>query len=114
MRKEEIKKLLDKRDKILKADPQEADSIESNITKAFKANYLDYEVDFIIESLTRFGQAPSLVYDDNGLFQVSSVGFNQAVSGDQRIEEPMTIFVETEAWFPTIREALLHYLNDRN
>lgn len=102
---------IEKRDQLLDTDNiKDADQIEEMITKELIDNFNDYPVDFIIETLTKFGQAPNLVYDDNGRFAVSSDGFNQVVTDDELIDQPMTIFVEKHMWYKTIREALYHYL----
>lgn len=102
---------IEKRDQFLDKDNiKDADQIEEMITKELIDNFNDYPVDFIIETLTKFGQAPNLVYDDNGRFAVSSDGYNQVVTDDELIDQPMTIFVEKHMWYKTIREALYHYL----
>lgn len=63
----------------------------------------------IFEELTKLGQAPCLVYDDNGLFAVTGDGMHEI----QMEPSDVTIhcFVEKEQWKPTIREALYHYLD---
>jgi hypothetical protein len=69
-------------------------------------------VDFILECLTRFGQAPNVMYDDNGLFAVSSDGFQPVVTGRQRIDGTISVYVNRKQWKKTIRLALKHYLFD--
>lgn len=108
----EINELLENRLILLENDYEGklADIIEENIRKAILNNFDNYPIDFIIETLTKFGEAPSIVYDDNGLFAVSSDGYNPVVTGKEKIVGPMTIFVEKKMWKKTIREALLYYL----
>lgn len=113
MNKEEISILLDERDILLdneNYDEKLVDSIQKKITKEIKKNFNKYEVDFIIETWTRFGCAPCLVYDDNGKFAVSGDGYGPAVFGDDRIEGSLQVFVEKEMWKKTIREALKYFI----
>lgn len=67
----------------------------------------DLPIDFIIESLTKLGNAPSILYDDNGSFAISEDGF-QSLSDDG--EQTISCFVKKEQWKPTIREAINYYL----
>lgn len=112
MEKSHINKLLDKRDLLLNKnqDSKEADKIQDEIMSVIKKNFNVYEVDFIIETLTRFGDAPCVVYDDNGLFAISGAGSQPVVFGKQKIEGTISVFVKKTQWKKTIREALKHYL----
>jgi hypothetical protein len=108
----EIKDLLKQRDNLLKKDynSKEADRIESDITRQLKEQFNNYPCDFILETLTHFGQAPNVVYDDNGLFAVSSLGYQPVVAGRQKIEGSLSVFVKKSMWKKTIRDALWYYL----
>lgn len=112
MTTEEINSLLDKRDTLLKKDSndKEADLIQGKIQLEIRKRFKDLEVDFIIETLTRFGDAPCIVYDDNGLFAVSGSGYQEVVYGKKKLEGQIAIFVEKKMWKKTIREALKYYL----
>lgn len=112
MTKKYILELLKERDSLLKTDEgdERVDAIQTDIVGEFRKRFNDYEVDFILESLTRFGQAPNVIYDDNGLFAVSSAGYQPFVSGRQKIEGAITVFVEKKQWKKTIRLALKNYL----
>jgi hypothetical protein len=109
---EKILELLDVRSNLLKTDEknERINEIEKEITEQLKTKYNSYSVDFILETLTEFGQAPNLVYDDNGMFAVSSMGYQPVVTDDERIEGIVSVFVEKQQWFDTIRKALWHYL----
>lgn len=110
---EKINELIEKRLTHLNEDDIEsADKIEESITKSIMTYYPLYSIDFIIETLTKFGQAPNLVYDDNGLFAVSGTGLQPVVYDDQKLDGSITVIVESEMWFPTIRKALYHYLKN--
>lgn len=104
--------MLEVKDNLLKTDfkNERIDEIEREIIYQIKSNYNLYSVDFIIETLTKFGQAPNIVYDDNGMFAVSGNGYQPVVIGDELIEGIVSVFVEKEQWFDTIRKALWHYL----
>ena len=65
----------------------------------------------MIESLTKLGEAPNILYDDNGNFAVTGTGF-QSVSMDEISDVTMSFFVLKEHWFKTIREALKYYLSE--
>lgn len=76
-------------------------------------------VEFIIESLTKLGESPSILYDDDGHFAVESNGFQSVPMDDdgEMIDDlypngdvSMSFYVEKKKWFGTIREALSYYL----
>lgn len=114
MTKQEITLLVKERDNLLKTDEKNVrvDGIQKQITDVFIKKFNHYEVDFILETLTMFGQAPNIIYDDNGLFSVSAAGYQAVVTGRQKIEGAMTVFVEKNQWKKTIRLALKYYLSD--
>jgi hypothetical protein len=114
MTKKEITALVKERDNLLKTDEKNVrvDEIQKQITEVFCKKLNDYEVDFVLETLTMFGQAPNVIYDDNGLFAVTSAGYQPVVTGRQKIEGMMSVFVEKKQWKKTIRLALKHYLSD--
>ena len=114
MTKKEITALVKERYNLLKTDEKNArvDEIQKLITNVFRKKFNDYEVDFILETLTMFGQAPNVIYDDNGLFAVSAAGYQPVVTGRQKIEGMMSVFVEKKQWKKTIRLALNHYLSN--
>jgi len=113
MNKETIETALRVRDALLKTDKENpnVDIIEKEITEELRKNFKNYEVDFILETLTMFGQAPNVIYDDNGNFAVSASGYQPVVAGSQKIEGMVSVFVEKKQWKKTIRLALKHYLN---
>lgn len=108
---EEINKLIIERGKALKKKcDQKADLIERNITNDLKNHFNSYPVDFIIETLTKFGKATNVVYDDNGMFAVSEECSQPVVSGKERIHTAMAVYVKGKMWKKTIRLALKYYL----
>lgn len=100
------------RRKITKEVEAESNDIQRRITDEFVKRFLGYEVDFILETLTHFGQAPNLVYDDNGMFAVSGEGYQPVVTGKERLQGGLTVFVSKTMWRKTIREALEYYLHE--
>ncbi len=100
MKKKEIIELIKERDLLLNTDNknERIDEIEKIITDVFIKNVANYEVDFILETLTKFGQAPNVMYDDNGLFAVSAAGYQPVVTGNQKINGALTVFVEKAQW----------------
>ena len=113
MQKGTMKLLLDKRDAILKKnyEDKEADVLQKKIISAIKKNPTKYEVDFIIETFTRFGASPNIIYDDNGLFAIVEEGVQSVVYGNQRLEGAFTLIVEKKQWKKSIREALKYYIS---
>lgn len=108
----EIKRLVKRRYNLIQKEDKsgEVAKISVMICDSFRSNLKLYPVDFVIETLTHFGEAPCLVYDDNGLFALSSDGFNPVVTGKQKIAGTISTFVEKKMWKPTIREAIKDYL----
>jgi len=114
--KKQILQWLDERDSCLEAnDMVQADALENKIFAIIKQRSNEFECDFILETLTRFGVAPSLIYDDNGKWAVLSDGTQPVVSGDEVFEGHigMTFFCDREQWCSTIREAIVCYLNNK-
>jgi len=112
----QILQWLDDRDRLLeKKDDEAADSIETKITNILIAQNEKFSCDFILETMTRFGASPSVIYDDNGKWAVLTDGTQPVVYGDNTLEGhvDMRFFCERGHWFETIREALLDYLNRR-
>lgn len=96
-------------------EPKEIDEIGEKILKGLKKHRDQLQVDFIIESLTMLGDAPQLIYDDNGHFAVTGSGFAPVPmtdSGKFEEDEQFMSVVGPEQWKDTIREALNHYLDD--
>jgi len=126
--KETIKKLIQERSSIWKKyedswsdekldytipEPKEINEMGSKIRNLIETHADELEVDFIIESLTHLGDAPQVIYDDNGHFAVSGSGMSavpMSDSGKFEDTEAFTAIVEPEQWYDTIREALNHYL----
>lgn len=83
-----------------------AKTIESHIHLHFDS--LPFE--FIMEELSKLGQAPNLLYDDNGNWAVTSTGYQNVVYGDEPEDVETHFFIEAKFWKPTPREALNYYL----
>ena len=94
-------------------EPKEIDKLGNQIKKALVKHSDELPVDFILESLTSLGDAPQLLYDDNGHFAISGDGYAPAPMSDSgKFEEDvsLTAIVEPDMWYDTIRGALNHYL----
>ena len=89
------------------------DSIAEEILHKINEYRNELSIDFIIEQLTKLGQAPNILYDDDGRFAVISDGF-QSVPNYEESEENMEFqfVVEKKYWKSTIREALYFYLDE--
>jgi len=96
-------------------EPKEVDELGDKIRELINEGANDLPVDFVLESLTHLGQAPQVVYDDNGHFAVSGTGMDPVMMTDSgKYEENVSIsaFIEPDMWKDTIREALKHYLKN--
>jgi hypothetical protein len=91
-------------------EPSEIDELAKEILDLLTANHEDLPVDFVIESLTHLGYDPSILYDDNGNFAISSGGMCSI--SIEPADCSLSFFVEKRFWKPTIREALKVYFED--
>lgn len=120
MYKQQIKKLSKLRDEsfIYIDDNQEElspeqekiiDDLAVQILTLIRAGCNTLPIDFIIEELTKLGWSPSILYNDNGKFAVTSDGY-QTIS-DKTEDTTIMCFIEKNDWKDTIREALNHFLD---
>jgi hypothetical protein len=94
-------------------EPKEIDELAEQIYNKIKKYKDILSIDFIIENLTKLGDSPNILYDDNGNFAVESTGI-QTVSKDEPIDIEMTFLIKKDSWFPNIREALNYYLDQED
>lgn len=87
----------------------EIDELANEILKYIKLYRNNLTFEFIFDELTKLGQAPNLVYDDNGNFAITSAGIQEVTT--ELSDLAITSLVTKEQWKPTIREALDHYLD---
>ena len=86
------------------------DSLAEEILNLLIAGHESLPFEFIIEELTMLGQAPNLLYDDDGRFAVTGAGIQDVVMDDEAQDIHLHHFVETAEWKGTPREALTYYL----
>lgn len=111
MKEKEIKTLVKKRLSILKKNYQtDVTEYDKKIINLLFDNFEKLGVDFIIETTTHLGYAPNLIYDDNGNFAITCDGYQPVVTGKEKIDGMVQIFVEKKQWKNTIRKAVLQYL----
>lgn len=94
-------------------DAIEADRLEFLIRRELNDKFDTLPVEFVLESLTHLGDAPNLLYDDNGLWAIVTDGTQPCVSGKQKLEGDMTFWCEKKQWFATIRKAIKYYLKKK-
>ena len=92
-------------------EPEEIDIIAKQIEEALRKYKELLDIDFIIESLTELGDAPSILYDDNGHFAISSGCIQSVCMEDEPEDFTISHFVEKGMFRDTIREALYKYLD---
>jgi hypothetical protein len=90
-------------------EPKEIDQLADQILEIIKKERNNLPFEFIIEELTKLGDAPCLLYDDNGYFAISGSGFCSINPEPADWEGVFTI--EEKEWKPSIREALDYYLD---
>jgi len=73
------------------------------------ADFPSTDVDITLERLTEIGHCPSLVYDDNGHW---AIGYNGtfSVRHSPDADYKGSVYIETECFKPTIREAVEYYI----
>jgi len=92
----------------------EIDELASQILDEIISRKDDLSIEFIIEQLTYLGQAPNILYDDNGNFAVTGDGFQSIehiASKEGTGDVSLSFFIEKENWKDTIRKALYYYLD---
>lgn len=105
-------KLLDRGD--ISLDNQ-IDEYAKQIGEIMIKNYDSLEFDFVFEQLTRLGDSPNLLYDDNGMFAVIGDGFQTVVTESPTDYFESSFFVrDKNVWAETPREALKKYLLSAN
>lgn len=92
-------------------EPKEIDELGDNIYESLKKWRRQLSFEFIIEELTKLGQAPCLLYDDNGHFAVCGDGTQSVPFGDKS-DIILAHFVEKDSWKDSPREALNSYLDE--
>lgn len=89
---------------------EEIDELSEKIKERIIVNYERLPFEFIMEELSKLGQCPNLLYDDNGNWAVTDEGFQNIAHGDEPIDIETHFFIKAELWKPTPREALKYYL----
>ncbi len=115
---EKIEALLVKRTALLELDTDDpvVDAMAREVTRLLSENESKLSVEFILESLTKLGGAPSLLYDDNAHWTVGGDGMQNLISDEDRSKETEfggTWFVKPNRWRKTIREAIHDYLQEQ-
>ena len=88
----------------------EVDRLGDEILNLVQNHHQELLVDFVLEVLSCLGQAPNVLYDDNGNWAIVGDGFQSVSAEDHPVDVELQFWVEAKHWFPTIREALTHYL----
>ena len=91
--------------------PTDIDELSKQIKNLIITGKDDLPVDFIIEQLTKLGESPCLlVNDDTGKYTIACDGMQDIPNAlDEDME--FTHWVKNDGWSNTIREALYKYLN---
>lgn len=110
--KMKIRKMVNLRKELYEknSEDKEVDRLARRIHKELLKNFRDLNVDLVLQTLDRLGNAPNLVNDDNGRWAVSSDGYQQVVTGTQRLDSTTVIIPKRAYWKTTIRAAVLYYL----
>jgi hypothetical protein len=90
---------------------EEIDELGEQIAELIYQFHLSLPFEFILEELTKLGDAPSLIYDDDGHFAIETEGYQQINTGDVPIDMEFQFWVTADKWKETPREALSYYIN---
>ena len=92
---------------------KQVDELAITILDFIKKGFGFLKFEFIFEELSKLGQCPNLLNDDNGHWAVTCDGF-QSIPED--LDKPSDIetqfWVKANQWKDTPREALQSYLTD--
>ena len=86
------------------------DILATEILKLLNEHRDELSFELIVDELTKLGQCPCLLYDDNGNFAMSGDGISEIC--EEPDDTSVVCFVKKEQWKPTIREALYYYLDN--
>jgi hypothetical protein len=118
---EHIKSLSDFRSKLIEKDNNEKaseqeilriDELEEEILGYIKQHFNLLPFEFIMDELSKLGWCPSLLYDDNGHWAISTTGFQNVPEGDDPEDIEIFNIVKKEQWENSPREALYKYLHN--
>jgi hypothetical protein len=118
MNENSISRLIEERSDLLDLDYNDpkADEMTEEIIKLLVENHKSLPVDFIIESFTKLGHCPSILYDDNGFFSIQSDGMQDLPvdsKGNEKLVTDISFIIEDkESWQPTIRGAIEYWLKN--
>jgi hypothetical protein len=93
-------------------DSEKVDELRDEIQRLISENFEVLPFDFILVHFTKFGEAPSLLYDDNGHFAVSGDGFQEVPLGNDPETIVISTLVKQEYWKKSPKEALKYYMNN--
>lgn len=112
-----IQSMIAQRSEILSFKPNdpEVNGLAERIHSLLEEAQESLPVEFILESLTRLGAAPSLLYDDDGHWTIGTDGTQPVMAFADRTKETTfdaVWWVQPNSWRKTIREAIRDYLAD--
>jgi hypothetical protein len=86
----------------------EVDELYERVWEIFKDSHAMFELDFVLESLSKLGMNPVLVNDENGNWSFIGTGCFDI----NKDEDPthVTVIVSPDEWSASIREALTKFL----
>lgn len=107
--------LKERKDALKKEDDETVDRLASIIYEIISRDRDELTFEQIIETLTKLGDAPTVLYDDNGYFAIGMMG-TQNMPDKDKYETEETVFeggwlLKPGAWKRTMREALYFYLS---
>lgn len=93
--------------------------IDIDIIKNININKESLSIDFILESLSKLGWAPNIIYDDNGMWAVTDEGMQEIILDDENVEDDSNseeqefyFYVKRTNFKSTIKDALYYYLEE--
>ena len=88
---------------------KQIDQLSNQIVERIKESFDNLSFEFILDQLSRLGDAPCLLYDDDGHWSITSDGI-ATISIDGPLDWRGSFSVAKKDWYNTPREALFNYL----
>ncbi|MBS3146773.1 hypothetical protein J4471_03695 [Candidatus Woesearchaeota archaeon] len=107
---QEIDKLFDLREKSIE-DDLIVEDLTQKILQLLQKHQPNLHVDYVIESLTKLGFAPNILYDDNGHFAIVE-SYLQSLSNKSPENQYLAFQIQKDDWKNSIRTALTSYIFD--
>ncbi len=89
------------------------DAIDKEIIELLQQHFDLLDGLYILVILSHLGAAPNLVYDDDGMWAITTGGFSSIPNKEMEFYSvDLTFVIEKEEWFSDPKEAIKYTLNN--